>query len=208
MKKAGNSFWGLFDKLGTAVVKDIFKLSSGSTLGDMTIPDNLAGDIYFLVAYSSVESSPEQVSITKLRIDPEYSNQWVVETSAKDSISVSGMKNELFVVLRDISGMILKNEQLRYQLKNGSEIIEKGKVKTDENGKVTIPFTIPGKTNGEPFICELSDSKDEWKHEAFLSLRPLTPLLSDSILKVEIWLQEFLLKSAIRHLTNGEFLLT
>jgi len=159
---------GLFDKLGKAVVKDIFKLNSGSASGDITIPDNLEGDIYFLVAYSSAESSPEQISITKLRIDPEYSNQWVVETVAKDSISVSGKKNELFVVLHDISGTILKNEQLRYQFRNGSEILAKDKLKTDENGKVTIPLTIPAKTNGEPFICELTDSKEEWKHEVFL----------------------------------------
>lgn len=161
-------YLGLYDKTGKAVLNDIFKLSHGSASGDLTVPDNLAGDIYFLVAYSSAQSSPEQVSITKLKIDPEYSNQWVVEAVAKDSISVSGKKNELFVVLRDVSGTVQKNEQLRYQLKNGSEILEKGKLKTDENGKVTIPLTIPAKTNGEPFICALSDSKDEWKHEVFL----------------------------------------
>jgi len=157
----------LFDKAGKAVVKDIFKLSNGSTVGDLKIPANLVGDTYFLVAYSQEQSSLEQVSITKLKIDPEYSNQWVVEAIARDSISISGKKNELLVVLRDISGVVQKNEQLRYQIKNGSEVIVKDKLKTDENGKVTIPFTIPAKTNGEPFICELADYKDEWKHEVF-----------------------------------------
>jgi len=157
----------LFDKAGKAVVKDIFKLSNGSTVGDLKIPADLVGDTYFLVAYSQEQSSLEQVSITKLKIDPEYSNQWVVEATAKDSISISGKKNELLVVLRDISGVVQKNEQLRYQIKNGSEVIVKDKLKTDENGKVTIPFTIPAKTNGEPFICELADYKDEWKHEVF-----------------------------------------
>jgi hypothetical protein len=158
----------LFDKAGKAVVKDVFKLSNGSTVGDLKIPADLVGDNYFLVAYSQEQSSLEQVSITKLKIDPEYSNQWVVEAAAKDSISISGKKNELLVVLHDVSGVVQKNEQLRYQIKNGSEVIEKDKLKTDENGKVTIPFTIPAKTNGEPFICELSDYKDEWKHEVFL----------------------------------------
>ena len=158
----------LFDKAGKAVVKDVFKLSNGSTVGDLKIPADLAGDNYFLVAYSQEQSSLEQVSITKLKIDPEYSNQWVVQAAMKDSISISGKKNELLVVLRDVSGVVQKNEQLRYQIKNGSEVIEKDKLKTDENGKATIPFTIPAKTNGEPFICELSDYKDEWKHEVFL----------------------------------------
>jgi len=158
----------LFDKTGKAVVKDVFKLSDGLSLGDFMIPDNLAADYYFLVAYSSEQSTLEQVSITKLKIDPEYSNQWVVEAIAKDNISISGKKNELVVVLRDISGVNLKNEPLRYQIRNGSEVIEKDKLKTDENGKITIPFTIPAKTNGDPFICELSDNRDEWKHEVFL----------------------------------------
>ncbi len=159
---------GLFDQSGTNVLNEAFKLNNGSISGDLTIPDDLKGDIYFLVAYSSAQSSPEQVSITKLDIDPQYSNQWVVETAAKDSISISGKKNELFVVLRDISGEIQKNEPLRYELKNGTEVLDKGKIKTDQNGKITIPFTIPDKTNGEPFICELSGSKDEWRHDIFL----------------------------------------
>lgn len=158
----------LFDKTGKSVLKDVFKLSNGSTVGDMKIPSNLVEDTYFLVAYTQEQNSLEQVSITKLKIDPEFSNQWVVEAVAKDSISISGKKNELLVVLHDISGAVQKNEQLRYQIKNGSEVIEKDKLKTDDNGKVTIPFTIPAKTNGEPFICELSDNKDEWKHEVFL----------------------------------------
>ena len=167
-EESSKLYLGLYDKTGKALLQDVFKVSNGSVAGDLTIPEDLVEDIYFLVAHSSVQNSPEQISITKLRIDPEFGNQWVVETTAKDSISVSGKTNELFVVLRDISGNIQKNEQLHYQLKNGSEIFEKGKLKTDENGKVVIPLAIPEKTNGEPFICELSDSKEDWKHGVFL----------------------------------------
>ena len=158
----------LYDKTGKSVCREIFRLGNNSASGDITIPEKLAEDNYFLVAYSSIQSSPEQISITKLKIDPEYSDQLVVEAVAKDSISISGSKNELFVVLRDISGEIQKNQFLQYKLKNGSEVIEKGKLKTDENGKAVVPINIPLKSNGEPFICELSDSKDEWKHEVFL----------------------------------------
>jgi len=161
-------YLSLFDKTGKNITKGTFRMSNGSALGDLKIPDNLGTDAYFLVAYSSEQSSLEQVPLIKLNIDPEYSNQWVVEAIAKDSISISGKKNELLVVLRDNSGVVQKNEQLRYEIKNGTETLEKDKLKTDENGKVTIPFTIPAKTNGEPFICELSDSRGEWKHEVFL----------------------------------------
>ncbi len=158
----------LFDKTGKNITKGTFRMSNGSSSGDLQIPDKLVGDSYFLIAYSSEQSSLEQIPIIKLTIDPQYSNQWVVGATAKDSISISGKKNELFVVLRDNSGAVQKNELLRYEIKNGTETLEKDKVKTDETGKVSIPFTIPAKTNGEPFICELSDSKGEWKHEIFL----------------------------------------
>jgi len=161
-------YLSLFDKAGKNITKGTFRMNNGSSSGDLKIPDKLDGDIYFLIAYSSEQSSLEQVPILKLKIDPQYSNQWVVEASANDSISISGKKNELHVVLSDNSGAAQKNEQLRYEIKNGSESVDKDKVKTDENGKVTIPFTIPAKTNGEPFICELSDSKGDWKHEIFL----------------------------------------
>ena len=158
----------LFDKTGKNITKGTFRMSNGSSSGDLEIPNKLVGDNYFLISYSLEQSSLEQVPIVKLKIDPQYSNQWVVEATAKDSISISGKKNELHVVLSDNSGAAQKNEQLRYEIKNGTETLEKDKVKTDENGKVTIPFTIPVKTNGEPFICELSDSKGDWKHEVFL----------------------------------------
>ena len=58
---------------------------------------------------------------------------------SKDKISVSGQQNELSVLLRDLSGEVQKNTALRYQLKNGENVIDKGKVKTDAEGKLTIP---------------------------------------------------------------------
>ncbi|HZL11080.1 MAG TPA: MG2 domain-containing protein [Prolixibacteraceae bacterium] len=158
----------LYDKKGTPVLQDIFRLNTGSTPGDLFLPEDLPEDTYFLAAYTSAHISPEEISCTPLKIDPTYSNQYVAETSAKDSIFLSGQKNEIRVILHDISGEIQKNTRLRYQLTNGTEIVEKGKLKTDANGRITIPITIPNKTNGEPFICELTDTREEWKHEVFL----------------------------------------
>jgi hypothetical protein len=158
----------LYDKSGKAILQDVYRLTNGSASGDMLIPDNLAEDNYFLASYSSTISSVDELTCIPIHIDPFYSNQMVVETLAKDSIFISGQKNEIYVLLRDISGEIQKNTSLKYQLVNGSEIIDKGKVKTDEKGKATIQLTIPGKTNGEPFICSLSDGSGQWQHEVFL----------------------------------------
>ena len=166
---------GLYDKAGALLLKNSYDLTKGEASGTLIVPDNVQSDTYFLGAYTSSLYSPDQVSVVRLKIDQQYNNQWVVEAIAKDSVSVAEKSNELFVVLRDITGNILKNEYLRYKLKNGPEVLATDKIKTDDNGKVTIPLTIPAKTNGEPFICELSDLKDEWKHEIFLptSVDPL-----------------------------------
>jgi hypothetical protein len=158
----------LYDKKGIAVVQDIFRLVNGFASGDILIPDNLTKDVYFMVAYTSAQTSAEEITTKILRIDPEYSNQWIVQTSLKDSISISGQKNELSLLLCDLTGEIQKNDAIRYQIMNGNDILEKGKLKTDEKGKAVIPFTIPAKTNGESFICKISDNKEEWTKEIFL----------------------------------------
>lgn len=159
---------GLYSRAGVLLLKDVFSLNKGIASGNLIIPDNLTKDIFFLGAYVSTMYSPDQISVTKLKIDPQYSNQWVIETMAKDSISTAGKTNELTVVVRDLSGNPQKNEFLRYYLKNGAEIIESGKIKTDDSGKIIISFNIPVKTNGEPFVCKLTDSRDEWQQEVFL----------------------------------------
>jgi len=128
-------FVRIYYKKGNPVLQEKFRLTKGSAAGDLQIPDNLQNDIYFLVAYTSAYYSPEQISCTPLKIDPLYSNQWVAETKAKDSIFISGQKNELVVDVRDISGDLQKNTPLLYQLLNGKEIIEKGKLKTDGNAR-------------------------------------------------------------------------
>lgn len=159
---------GLYDKTGTVLLKDAYAVTKGEASGNLVIPDNLQADNYFLGATTSTQYSPDQTTISKLRIDPLYINQWMLSSMTKDSISVPGKKNELYVSLNEISGAVLKNEFLRFKLKNGTEVIANDKFKTDDNGKVTIPFTIPSKTSGEPFICEIADAKDDWKQEIFI----------------------------------------
>ncbi len=168
-------FVKLYDKNGKPLIQDIFRITQGAAPGDLAIPGDLQAGEYFLVAYTQTFASPERISCTPLRIDPLYNNQFVAETVLKDSISVAGQKNELLVTLHEISGDIRKNTTFRYQFMNGDEILEKGKVKTDEKGRVQIPLTMPEKTNGDPFICEMSDSRSGWYRKVWLpsNLDPL-----------------------------------
>lgn len=165
---ANKLYVGLFDKTGAAIQKDIYKLQQGSASGNLLIPEELTDDYYFLVAYTSAQIFPDQVAVIPVKIESHYGNKWVAETTFKDSISSPGIGNEMFVSLREYSGSLLKNQLLKYELRNGSEILAKDKVKTDDTGKATIRFTIPEKTNGEPFICELSGVKENWVKEIFL----------------------------------------
>ncbi len=165
----------LYNQSGEPVALTMLKVNNGTTSGYIEVPNNLQVGQYFLTAYTSNHSNPEDAFITDINIDQTYSNQLIATTTVKDSISVSGRQNELTILLRNLSGEIQKSTALRYQLMNGSEILEKGKLKTDDSGKTVLQFTLPEKSNGEPFICELTDSKSEWKKEVFLpsNLDPL-----------------------------------
>ena len=174
-KESGEIFVKLYDSMGKSEVQELYKMSGGSVGSDLTLPKELAKGDYFLCVYSGLTTAPEDVSITRLSIDPWYRNQWIIEASTKDKISQSGAQNEFNAKLRDLSGEIRKNTSLRFQIKNGENIVDKGKVKTDAAGKLTIPFTLPSKSNGEPFVCELSDNRDEWLNNYYIpsSLDPV-----------------------------------
>ena len=164
-----------YDAKGKSEIQQIFKLTNGSARCDLTLPKELTKGNYFLCVYTSASQNPADISVNMLRIDPDYNNKWIIETSLKDSISVSGQKNEFNFVARDLTGEIQKSSWVRYQLMNGTEILDKGKLKTNDKGQLTIPFTLPAKTNGEPFLMELSANREESLSEHFLpsSLDPI-----------------------------------
>ena len=165
----------LYDSKGKSEIQQIFRLTNGAARCDITLPKELAKGNYFLCVHTSASRHPEDISINMLRIDPGINNQWIMETKLKDSVSVSGQKNEFNAVARDLAGEFQKSSWVRYQLVNGTAILNKGKVKTNDKGQLTIPFTLPSKTNGEPFVMELSANRDESLSEHFLpsSLDPL-----------------------------------
>ena len=158
----------LYNSEGRPVSQDLFQLSKGKTSGDLIVPNDMPQGPCVLVAYTAAQHSPDELSYTALTIDPAYSNQWIAKVALKDSISVPGKKNELTLTLLDITGDFQKNTTLQYCLLNGDNLIEKGKLKTDDKGKAVFQITMPTKTNGEPFFCQLSDPKKEWKTEIFL----------------------------------------
>ncbi len=166
-RESGELIVKLFDAQGKSEIQQLFKLKNGSASCDVKLPKEMSKGIYFLSVYSSESNTFGEVSTTALSIDPEYNNQWTLRTRFKDSISSAGQKNELYAELSDLGGEKKKNTTIRYQLTNGTEILEKGKIKSDENGKMTLPFTMPSKTNGQPFVLEIND-KDTWENDLFV----------------------------------------
>ena len=169
-------FVKLFDSKGKPVIQELFRIKNGSAPGDILLPDDLTRGVYFLFASTSASQSPEEISFLPLVVDPIYNNQVVAEVKLKDSISISGQKNEMYLEVKDLSGELQKNTNIRYQFMNGSVVLEKGKLKTDSKGKLVIPFTLPAKSNGEPFTCELSDNREDLKMVRYIpsDLDPVT----------------------------------
>ncbi|MEI7423220.1 MAG: hypothetical protein WCK18_14040 [Prolixibacteraceae bacterium] len=158
----------LFDASGKVAVQELFRLRNGSASCDLKIPEDLSAGTGFLCAFTSSSKTPQEVSYSLIGIYTGIDNQWLAETTLKDSLSTAGKGNEIRILLKDLSGKIQKNATLRYQLMNGTEILEGGKLKTDASGVLNIPFTLPGKSNGQPFIFELSENRGDWKKEIYL----------------------------------------
>lgn len=158
----------LFDASGKVASMELFRLNHGSASCDSKIPEDLPAGTGFLCALTSSAKSPEEVTYAPIRIYTDYDNQLTAETTLRDSISIAGKGNEIRILLKNLSGKVQKNETLRYQLKNGTEILQGEKLKTDASGVLNIPFTLPGKSNGQPFIFELSENRGDWKKEIYL----------------------------------------
>ena len=158
----------LFDASGNVAAMGLFRLNHGSASGDFKIPEDLSVGTGFLCPLTSSAKNPEDVPYAPIRIYTAFNNQWTAETTLQDSISTAGKGNEIRIKLKDLSGKVQKNETVRFQLKNGNEILEEGKSKTDASGSLNIPFTLPGKSNGQPFIFELSENRGDWKKEIYL----------------------------------------
>lgn len=167
-EESNKLFVKLYDSNGAVRIESLFNLNKGVASCDIALPKDLGKGVCFLCAYTSASAYPNEISVTKLVIDPAYANQWISETKLKESISTGGVKNELYLTLKEFSGSIQKNTVVRYQIVNGQEVVQKGKLKTDGTGKLTIPFTLPSSTNGGPFLFQLSDNREEWGDELFL----------------------------------------
>lgn len=161
-------FVRLYNAEGKSESQQLFKLVHGFAACDLNLSKELKPGLYFLCAYTVAINDPARVSITKLKIDPEYSNQWIAEVAFQDSISSAGIKNEALIHLKELSGAIQKNTSFHYQLLNGVEIVEKGKAKSDKTGKVSIPFTLPAKSNGALFYLRLNDNREEWEQKTYI----------------------------------------
>ena len=161
-------FVKLYGADGKSDSQQLFKLKEGYALCDLTLKPEMKPGTYFLSLFTSATNQPDFVSITRVLVDPEYSNQWVATGKSRDSISRAGIKNELIIRLKEFAGDIKKNTSLLYQITNGTSVLEKGKVKTDKSGEVAIPFTLPSTSNGAPFLCRLSDNREEWNQTFYL----------------------------------------
>lgn len=159
---------GLYSSDGNLVKKDFYKQKAGNTFGDITIPDESSKGNYFLVISTNENPDINDLFYKCIKVNPEYYNQLQTSHKLKDSISFAGRSNLLTASIKTLSGEIQKNFRANYRLLNGDEIITEGKLKSDENGNLLIPFSIPEKTNGEPFFIELFDSRNELSKQIYI----------------------------------------
>lgn len=109
-------------------------LTSGLGIGDISLVDTLIEGTYRLRAYSNWMRNDsasyffnQNIEISNGRID--------------NVLTKSGLQGENYsVVLQDLNEKPLANTNVRYEITLGDKSLKRGRVSSDEEGKITIPF--------------------------------------------------------------------
>lgn len=107
---------------------------TGLAMGDITLADTLIEGTYRLRAYtnwmrndSSIYFFNENIQISNGRLD--------------NVLSHSSLENGNYnVQLRDVQGSPLTGETVRYEISRQEKNLKRGRVKTNDNGQIEIPF--------------------------------------------------------------------
>ena len=148
----------LFDENGEVINEDRYKLIGGICRGDFDLPDDIAPGRYVLVAYSDATTQPDEAFMKLIFVDDFNSNALLVNAEGEPEMLVPGTKNGLLFLLTEMDGEPFRGK-VNYELMDGEEMVDDGKLKTDDNGLLRLELDVPDKPFEQPLRLILSDGK-------------------------------------------------
>ncbi|MDX9883938.1 MAG: hypothetical protein RBS73_17905 [Prolixibacteraceae bacterium] len=149
----------LLDSGGEIILSDKYRVGERVFCGDFSLPGNLEPGNYFITVLFPGQENIENCYFRKISIRPFYQNSLMISVKQKETFLRKGIDNEISIQAQNIIRGIAGNKKLEYIISSGKQVIDEGKLKTDDTGNATIRFRIPENAGDMPFILSVSDGK-------------------------------------------------
>ena len=159
----------IYDDNGETIKQDKYKLEDGTAHGDFDLPEDLLKGTYYLSAYSESTKRPGDTFIKTFQVNPFYHDDVIVQIIPSKEVAVAGLETTFYILVNDLNGNPVEKQSMNYEILDGDNTVDKGKIKTDEKGRSTILFKMPDKSSGKPLILEISDRKETWIEKRVIS---------------------------------------
>ncbi|MGQ8335647.1 MG2 domain-containing protein [Sunxiuqinia sp. A32] len=147
----------LYDESGILILSDKFKIDQGRAAGDFTLPAKIESGKYFLAAFTNIVRDENDANLKMIYIDHMDSEAVQVDTISIPKNLVAGRINVLKYQLSEISGSPYKSNRVNFEFREGKEVIDEGKVKTESDGSLLLEVNVPDKSFDQPIALKLFD---------------------------------------------------
>ena len=168
----------LMDNKGQEHVKEVFLTGQNAALGDFKIPYSIEDGTYHIIAYTSwmknqnVESIFDKTITISSSVVPFFN----IETVFDKDYYIPGNKATSTFFISDRYNKGLANVKLKYAIQHNGIIIQKDKVKTNNDGKADVEFDIPAEDDFKGNLTLVIESKYARNKE---HLKVNIPIVSD-----------------------------
>ena len=133
----------LYDEKGKLLTERKFNISEGMAGGSLQLPENSLAGKYVLEAHSSSFQDDMKACMKLIFVDPMSEDGVLVSMLNAPGLLQAGEKNPLVFSMRQLSGEFFKSGRLKYELWEGGKLLDKGKLKTNNNGMLQVDVAVP-----------------------------------------------------------------
>ncbi len=151
----------LYDASGNLISGGKFPVTDGIFRGDHLLPAELPLGRYYLAAYTPLLDNPEHSLFIPLVVDRFYESDATVSLAEPYRVYQANARENIELQIFDFSGAPVDKFLVYYELRQGSQIHARGKVRSSD-GKAVIGVRMPEKTGRMPVELLVSHPRNLW----------------------------------------------
>ena len=157
----------LYDASGQFITGDKYLAEDAVAMGDIKLPSILSSGRYYLVAFSPLQSKPEEAFIKPFLVDQAYQQEATVIPEEAEKLLIPGTEAEINLLVNDYSGQPVDRFQFGYTVEQEGKILSTGKLRS-VGGKAMVKLQVPGNAGEAPLRLVLEHPKNLWKNIIYL----------------------------------------